>query len=1201
MPGTIEKLIVNSAYSVPKQHWVFSLEEDKFILKEGRRPAGYFVAEQGSNQYNDVGKFVELPLVNEIRKRVESWRNEGYLGITGITRKLLTHWHGAEQRTYPFFFCQLDAIETLIWLVEAPDSEKVGITIDQGNNEFKRICSKMATGTGKTIVMAMLIAWQVINKAVYPQDKRFSKYVFIVSPGITVKNRLSVLKPEDPANYYDIFGIVPVTLRDRFNQGIVQVTNWHTLAWEDEEDFKKKRSVDKRGPLSDEAYTKSVLGNMSRYKNIIVINDEAHHAWKTNPEIKVKVDKEDKDYLKELEESSTVWVGGLERINRTCGIQTCYDFSATPFAPSGKKNDEAALFSWIVSDFGLNDAIESGLVKTPRMVVRDDGFPNATTYKSKLYHIYGEEEVKSDLSRPAKENEPLPDLVNEAYMLLGKDWLETYKEWKNAGMQTPPVMITVANRTETAARIKYAFNKNFIAIDELCDPNYILQIDSKVLKNAESLEGDTTSFNNDSDYSQLNKNDQASYLREKVNTVGCVGKLGEQVRNIISVSMLSEGWDTKTVTHIMGLRAFSSQLLCEQTIGRGLRRTSYDVDEETGLFTSEYVNVFGVPFTFLPQETNPGEKKPTKPKTQIYVRKDKAQYEIQWPNVIRIDRKMNDVLNLDLDDIPVLEIDASEHISVAQLAPFIDDKGYLNDKTEINLDDISEDMFRLQSTIFKAAAVLYDEDWKTKGTKMGLLGQLIKILEQFIVSDKIKIMPLSYSDKESPKWRVLILLNISRIISHIRNHISKKNTESLEVVIDQNHPMMSTADMPTWYTSKPNDITYKSHISHCVYDSSYEVSDQFKLDRNPFVDAWAKNDHLGFEIPYTFNGAYANYRPDFIIRLNNGHYLILETKGKETEKDVAKRKALQEWIEAINAMGKYGVWHSDISFKEDDVNDIIAKYIDTGYERDLGYELDLEKPNDKIRSLSSSVTGRIQAITQPVNGYINPAMLEHVKYEDGKQLHPENLSSSTVGLAVDYLSRMMMGDPVEDAFRIPLLGAQIAAEMDYALGLLNKIVGLDNDSIVNACRITHYDVYYRAGIEPKSRPEDILPDEKTCENIRLMVNRTLSFFELEGPVVINGPTFNGGYTDLITNGDGDYATEDTIWDLKVSKNLPTMEQTLQLAIYYLLGKHSKDSVLRRLSSIGIFNPRMNIAFKLDMSTVPREIIKQIEEVVIGYK
>lgn len=575
----ISHLIINSAYREPEKHWEFNAVTQSFELVDGRRSAGYVIASEERSGTNQYGRFVELPVVNEIRRRVKIWRESGYKGTTLVTKKLLQHWHNETLREFPFYFCQLDAIETLIWWTESPATERQGIKLGSDGSTFERICTKMCTGSGKTTVMGLLITWMICNKVAYPQDKRFTKYILIVAPGLTVRSRLMTLTLGGLLNEYVNFKMVPPGMMDMLHQGKVRVINWQLMQWDDAEALAKKKSVDKRGPKSDEAYARGVLGEISQYKNILVINDEAHHAWRKNPEIKVA-----KEFAFD-EEQATVWIGGLDRISKVRHILGCYDFSATPFAPSGKKNDEEALFSWIISDFGLNDGIESGLVKTPRVVVRDDGVPDVVGTKlvSKLYHIYKDDEVRQDINRKAPPEEPLPDLVRQAYLLLGKDWEKTFNAWKEAGNATPPVMISVANRTETAARIKYMFESKDIPIPDLCDPEHLIQIDSKMLK---SLDADAGT----------SKKDKEAELREIVDTVGKVGKPGEQIRNVISVGMLSEGWDARTVTHIFGLRAFSSQLLCEQVIGRGLRRTTYDVQEDNPeLFAPEYVNIFGIP------------------------------------------------------------------------------------------------------------------------------------------------------------------------------------------------------------------------------------------------------------------------------------------------------------------------------------------------------------------------------------------------------------------------------------------------------------------------------------------------------------------------------------------------------------------------------------------------------------------------------
>ena len=923
---TIDHLIINSPYEEPKHHWSYDRESRTFDLADGRRPAGYVIASQSSKAFDDPGIFVPIPLVNQIRPRVKAWREASYPGVTGITKRLLEHWNNPDERVHQFFFCQLEAIETLIWLAEAPASEKVGIDIPSDGGAFTRLCSKMATGSGKTIVMAMLIAWQVANKVTYPQDARFSKHVFVVAPGLTVKSRLQVLEPAGKNNFYDEFNVVPAALLDKLRQGKVLVRNWHTLNWESDERIAKKKSVDKRGAKSDEAYVREVLGELANTRNIIVINDESHHAWRIPAESKIKgVKKED------IEEA-TKWVGGLDRIHKARGILNCYDFSATPFAPSGKQSSEEALFDWIVSDFGLNDAIESGLVKTPRVVVRDDGVPEAKTYKSKLYHIY--EHVKNDLNRRAEEQVPLPDLVTVGYYLLGKDWLEAAKAWKKAGLRTPPVMITVANRTETAARVKYAFDHKKILLDELCIPERTLHIDSKVLDMAEAQE-EPVALNsdearddedeNDEPIRKLTKKELAEQLRQQVDTVGQVGKPGEAIQKVISVGMLSEGWDARTVTHIMGLRAFSSQLLCEQVVGRGLRRVSYEFDKEKGLFEPEYVNIFGVPFTFLPHETQDGPPPPPPPpKTKIEAVIEKKEFEISWPNIIRIDHVYRQELKLDLDKVKPLELDAFKTPTLAEVAPIVEGKPDITKLSEIDLEVLGK-KFRWQKIAFETASGIFDQmkpSWK--GGKEYLLARLIRVMEEFIASGKIQITPpLFYQD--DVRRRLVVTLNLSKIVQHMWESIITENTESLVPVFDTERPIISTGDMRTWYSGKPCEYTKRSHINFCIFDSTWEASEAFELDRNKNVDAWAKNDHLGFEVLYVFKGVVHKYRPDFIIRLKTGRFLVLETKGQDSDQDKTKRAFLDEWVKAVNEHGGFGHWQWAVSRQPGDVVDILNR------------------------------------------------------------------------------------------------------------------------------------------------------------------------------------------------------------------------------------------------------------------------------------
>ena len=714
--STIDRLVVNSPYEEPAQHWRYDRTTRRFDLVPGRRPAGYVVASEDSRAFDDPGAFVEIPLVNAIRPRVKAWREAGWPGASAVTRRLLQYWNDPEEfETRRFFFCQIEAVETLIWLTEAPAAERTGVEVPSDGGGFERVCAKMATGAGKTVVMAMVVAWQVLNKAAHPRDRRFSRNVLVVAPGLTVRSRLAVLEPSHPESYYEAFHVVPSAMLDRLRRGRVIVRNRHALHWEGEEQVARRRSVDKRGVRSDEAWVRDVLGDMAKARDLLVVNDEAHHAWRV-PERAgsgsgsdsgsgadagaVRIAGIDKAAIEE----ATKWVGGLDRIDRARGILRCYDFSATPFAPSGRKSSEEALFGWIVSDFGLNDAIEAGLVKTPRVVVRDDAMPDAGTWKSRLYHIYNDPEVKDDLNRRAGAEEPLPDLVLNGYYLLGYDWRETARRWAAAGFETPPVMITVANRTETAARVKHAFDTGRVRIDALCDPARTLHIDSKVLSEAEAQDA----VEPIAGPRKLNAKQRAELLRRQVDTVGRPGQPGGRIRNVISVGMLSEGWDAKTVTHIMGLRAFASQLLCEQVVGRGLRRTAYEVAPDTGLFEPEYVNVFGVPFTFLPHEGGEnGPPPPPEPKTAIEPDRDKAAFEIRWPNVIRIDRVFRPRLTLDWDKVEPLILDAGQTARIAELAPVVEGKPDMTMLAAIDLERLARE-FRTQRIVFETARDVYD-------------------------------------------------------------------------------------------------------------------------------------------------------------------------------------------------------------------------------------------------------------------------------------------------------------------------------------------------------------------------------------------------------------------------------------------------------------------------------------------------------------
>lgn len=898
MPAEIDNLIICSPYKMPDRHWRYDRSKREFDMVDGRRPAGYLMATPDSQLFDDPGEFRELELVNRIRQRVDLWRSNGYLGITGMTRKLLEFWNDNRHRENQFFFCQIEAIETLIWLAEAPNAEKQGIVIPSDGSGFSRWCSKMATGIGKTIVMGMVIAWQTINKATYPQNVRFSKNILVMAPGLTVKSRLQVLHPTSKDSIYDEFNMVPDSLREKLFLANVTIHNWHTLMPEED----APRSVVQLGPESDSAFSRRILDhNLDR---IVVINDEAHHAYRANSH--------QTDDISETElERDKRWMEGLDKIHNARTIVRCFDFSATPFIPSGKKVTEDTLFGWIVSDFSLNDAIESGLTKTPRIVIRDDSNEFSTEDRSRFYHLYNDDEVKPDLNRNAKPEEPLPDLIANAYMLLGRDWTETKRTWKKNGSRIPPVMITVCNNTKTAKRIMHSFeNRRFELLDDLSDPEHLLHIDSTTIKKAEEQEQSGIGVEED--------------LRRKVDTVGKLEKPGEQIRNIIAVQMLSEGWDARNVTHIMGLRAFSSQLLCEQVVGRGLRRRSYETDPKSGLYRPEYVNVFGVPFTFLPHEGGNGKGDPPKPTTIIESDPNKAQHMISWPNIDRIDVECSPKLEIEWSNIKPIRINSAGTSTTASMAQIIEGTPDVNKMTDIDLRKW-HDKIRFQRIVFLASKDVYFEmssDWK--GTKDILLAQIIGLIEKFVRIGKVVVEDV----KNDPmRTKMTMLFNMQKIVKHVFENITDCNTKKTLIRLHNTKPVKSTSDMRTWYTKKPTEHNKKSHMNLAPHDSDWELAAIQEFERNQDVISWVKNDHIGFVIKYLYNGILHDYWPDFLVKLKNNITLVLEIKGIDDDQNRKKRDYLKRWVGAVNNNGNYGTWSWDVSFNPGSIKGIISKHV----------------------------------------------------------------------------------------------------------------------------------------------------------------------------------------------------------------------------------------------------------------------------------
>lgn len=260
-------------------------------------------------------------------------------------------------------------------------------------------------------------------------------------------------------------------------------------------------------------------------------------------------------------------------------------------------------------------------------------------------------------------------------------------------------------------------------------------------------------------------------------------------------------------------------------------------------------------------------------------------------------------------------------------------------------------------------------------------------------------------------------------------------------------------------------------------------------------------------------------------------------------------------------------------------------------------------------SLGMSVTQRIKRIKQPYRGYLPRRNFDILFMNDSMIMNEtENINAGLVAMAVEYLTRFMMGTPLENAFEISLHGARFLdlilrkenVEQIKSKKLLSKIKGLDSKSIVSACKLVGYDICFRAGVRGYVPVETIKPDKATINNIVTMVNRSLKFWSVYGPIIKSGFTFTGGYTDIVSYGDGDFLTEDTLWDFKVLKNEPTKDHTLQLLMYYILGCHSTHPEFSSIETLGIFNPRKNKIYLMDVDAIPPSVIDEVSEKVIGY-
>lgn len=910
----VDNPIVNDPFQEPAQYWLYTEGQPKLV--KGRRPSGYYLAARTTTKIKPLAEeeFIEIETVNQIRERVKQWRQKGYPNTTRITRELLKHWNNPEREGKKrLFFCEKEAAETIIWLTEAPQTEKQGITIptdepndpvsiEKGYKALKRYCCKMATGSGKTVVMAMLIAWSVLNKLQNKQDTRFTDAILVVCPNLTIKERLQVLQPSNPKNYYEEFDLVPRSLLTMLSKAKIVITNWQAF---NPQDDTRNKSVLQRGEESDSAFCKRVLPDLRGKKNILVINDEAHHAYRPKQKEQEKgqlifttegtIEEEE---LEEEYEEATVWINALDRINATMGINFCIDLSATPFYIKGSGYQEGLPFPWLVSDFGLVDAIESGIVKIPRVPVDS----NSGRYIPEYFELwkwineklpYAERQTVRRRAKP----EAVYREAEGALATIASEWKKTFDLFQKNNSKIPPVMIVVCDNTNLSEIVtRHLANGDILPeLENTDDKENTLRIDTKLLAEAEAKQEAGAS-----------KKDKAEDLRLKVATVGKEGEKGEQIRCVVSVGMLNEGWDAHNVTQILGLRAFTSQLLCEQVVGRGLRRTNYD-----DFTTPEYVDVYGIPFEVIPvakkiQTASQQERL----STLVRALPERKHLEIKFPRVEGYVLDVKQKIKADINSMPRLIIDPVKEPTEVIAKDFV---GYrigrpdrLGPGQEVIQDRNPFHSFhRLQTTVYQIAAEVTERLGPEK--RHFLFPQVLEIVWEYI-EKRVKVKP--EAKIEEIALRKYMDWIISRITDAIRPDTEAGETPILPI-IERYRPQGSSAEV-MFRTVKECYGTTKSHVSHVVTDSRWEHSVAYQLEKNPNVIAYVKNDHLDFEIPYEFGGTMHGYRPDYIIRYKKKDgstiNIILEVKGYEGEQDRAKQNAAKKWVDAINYHKGFGEW-----------------------------------------------------------------------------------------------------------------------------------------------------------------------------------------------------------------------------------------------------------------------------------------------------
>jgi type III restriction enzyme len=982
--------VLNSPYEEPSRHFEILPTGPTGAVLDSRRKSEFFMpvpkpkkgrGKPAPQQALDIDALTDERVekndkIDQLRDQLRVWRLQGYPGVTAISRKLLLHWSD-DKREDRILFAQREAAETAIYLAEVSGRDKYDsrmavdwrATLAQANAEHNaglpRVALKMATGAGKTVVMAMLIAWQTLNKLASPQDTRFVKRFLVVTPGITIKDRLRVLQPTEPrdSNYYDLRGVVPADLRSQLNQAEVRIVNYHQFQQRTTAAGRgisaNTRKLLLQGRADQGAFTETpqmvvtrVLDKLGRDKGeIVVFNDEAHHCYQPK-----NLDDAETADERAANDDARVWFKGLVDIRKHGnkgreGIKTVYDLSATPFFLSGSGWGEGSIFPWVVSDFGLMDAIESGIVKVPRLPVDDNAQSDTVTYLQLYEHVKDDPSWPKKVSLtalPAPGTWNMPAVLEGALRSLYKSYEAAYADWVTrlrALDEPPPVMIVVTPNT-LVSKLMYDWISGYEVTDgeqtrhvagalplfsnveadqPIGIPRTIL-VDSKQLESGEAIRDDfkkaaseeieafKKAYRTSNPGADVEDLEDSDLLREVMNTVGKKGRLGEQVRCVVSVAMLTEGWDANTVTHILGVRAFGSQLLCEQVVGRGLRRRIYATDPETGLFPAEYAYVYGIPFAFIPGEPPKNPPKQPEPSIRVKALEDRAHLTIAFPVLSGYRVELPDApLVFDLETADGLAINGETVPSWVEVAGVVGQSEVIDGIKEAREQEVAFGIAK------RTLQFLFPDP---QDRRPWLFPQLVEFARDWM-RQKVHVesgFTVGFLTLAEPQQ--LAAEAIGQAIARLDD---AQRRPLMRPILAFGETTRSTAAV--WFdTRKKVFATTNSHVSHVTLDGKDGNTWERRVAQvcEKLVDAgvitsYVKNDHLGLAIPYVHRGRSHEYWPDFILRFSDpeqsidapARYLIVEVSGSLKSPGPTKAKAdtaRNMWCAAVNNHGAFGRW-----------------------------------------------------------------------------------------------------------------------------------------------------------------------------------------------------------------------------------------------------------------------------------------------------